>query len=222
MPEGFVVAVTSAGDAEGKSTIAANLAWLLAGVGHEVVLIDADLRHPSLSRLLRQHPGRGLSSGASGDIADLLQSTRMSTLSFIPAGVPSRHPAEVISTALPRVLQALRGPDRIVIVDAPPLGSVAETATIASITGSAVLVIDTRQRDPDEIEHAVLELQDRHASLFGIVLNRVREKRSTSPYTLAQPMITNGAAAFRPMVTSAGADDADLETEETGPGRSSD
>jgi capsular exopolysaccharide synthesis family protein len=192
-PEGFVVTITSASDGEGKSTIAANLAWLLAAVGHDVVLIDADLRRPSLSRMFQQRPGAGLSSAAASQSnADILQTTRLSNLMFLPAGIPDRHPAEVISTALPRVLQTLRSPDRIVIVDAPPLLSTAETAMIASITGAAILVIDTRQRDPEEFERAVLELQDRDCRLFGIVLNRVRthqtRRRTSGQYVLDTPV----------------------------------
>jgi capsular exopolysaccharide synthesis family protein len=198
--DSFVVAITSPGDGDGKSTIAANLAWLLASVGHDVALIDADLRRPALGRMFRQTTGPGLSAGAHTDVSMLLQPTHMSTLSFIPSGVPDRHPAEVIATALPKVLQGLRSRHGIIIVDAPPLGTVAETATIASITGAAILVIDTRQRDPEEIEHAVLELQDRGARLFGIVLNRVRGTRPTSPYALG----TSGDRQSRKAITTNG------------------
>ena len=179
-PDGLVVAITSTREGEGKSTIAANLAWMLASVGHDVLLIDADLRRPALHRILDLPQGPGLAMAPADDIGNLLESTRLPTLHFLPSGIPDRHPAEVVSAGLPKVIGACRAPNRVIVIDTPPLGSAAETPLIASIAGTVVLVIDGRRQNPDDLEDAVAEIHERGAHLLGVVMNRMRARHMTS------------------------------------------
>jgi capsular exopolysaccharide synthesis family protein len=178
--DGLVLAITSTREGEGKSTIAANLAWLLAAIGHDVLLIDADLRRPTLHRLLDLPQGPGLAAAPAGEVTRLVDGTRQPRLDFLPAGVPDRHPAEIVSAGLPAVIREFRSPNRIILIDTPPLGSAAETAVVCSIAGAAVLVVDGHRRDPDEVEEAEIEIESRGAEVLGIVLNRVRTRHLTN------------------------------------------
>lgn len=176
------ITVTSSQVGEGKTTVCSALGWALALVGHEVTLIDGDLRRPNLHRLLGQSGDRGVASAVTAEPASLARPTSQSSLSFVPAGVPDRHPAEVVSIALPRLLESLESAAKLVIVDAPPLGGAAETSLIAAMTKHVILVVDARRNHPEDIERSLAQLHQSGAEVLGVVVNRarVRGHRQTS------------------------------------------
>lgn len=188
------VAVTSCAVGEGKSTVTANLAQALATLGHAVVAVDCDLRRPGLARQFELENGRGISDvGARDDIESLQRTTHLSTLTVITSGQSERHPTEVVSTVFPRLLSAFQSPDRLVLVDSPPL-VVAEATLVAVMTRTAVLVVDAGKRDPQEIERAVAELRQAGVTLLGVVVNRVKRTRHREAvhYYYAQPSPRRG------------------------------
>lgn len=171
------VAVTSISPGEGKSLISAHLGWVLASAGHDVVLIDADLRHPSLHKLLEQPFGDGVNIAAVSNPLSLVRATALRNLRFVPAGVPMRHPAEVVGVAVPLLIDALGDRNRVILVDAPPLVGVAESSVVASVAGAVLLVIDARRPDFVDIERALVELREKGADVLGVVINRTRIRR---------------------------------------------
>lgn len=177
------ICVTSAEAEEGKSTVAAALALGLAAVGHDTLLVDSDLRHPSLHALMRDRRSPGLADALTNEPAELLRMTSESNLFFLPAGIPDRHPAEVVPPALERVLATVaagRGNRPIAIVDAPPLNGAAETTIVAASCDAVILVVDARRRQPEDIEQALEDLKRAGGGVLGVVLNWVRKPHRSS------------------------------------------
>jgi capsular exopolysaccharide synthesis family protein len=177
------IAVTSWEPREGKSSVASHVAWALAIPGRSVVAVDCDLRKPALHQIF----GAPLSPGVSdffafNDPAELMTPTGNRNLELIPAGVPGRHPADIVTTDVPRLLGALHESDRTVIVDCPPLSGVAETRILVADADAVVLVVDARKFDPDRLEHSLVQLRASGANVVGIVLNRVRRRRVDEDY----------------------------------------
>lgn len=176
------VTVTSCSVGEGKSTVSANLGWALASSGYEVLLVDGDLRRPVLHDYLGVPFGPGVSAVATTtDVRSLIRPTSHPSLGVVPAGAPDRHPSEVIGYALPRLVEAHHGPDRLLLVDTPPVNSVAETVIAAALTRHVVLVVEARRRDLVDLERAVLALRGAGANLLGIVINRAAKRRDVLP-----------------------------------------
>lgn len=182
------VAVTSWTQGEGKTTVTANLGWMLASLGRQVTIVDLDLRRPSL------HVPFGLELG--GGVADLSagggksrsrsparpKPTDLPGLEIFTAGVLHGEPAKVIEDTFPTITEMLD--DQLVLIDTPPLLA-AETALIASMVDALVIVIDVRRRDPSELEALLQVLTLTRTTILGVVLNQVRRtarQRQISDY----------------------------------------
>jgi capsular exopolysaccharide synthesis family protein len=179
-PSAIAVASWSAG--EGKSTVAAGLALSLAAVGRDVVVIDADLRRPTLHDRLGEPFGEGLADLGVRDVEHVLRRTRYEHLWFLPAGVPDRHPADVVTMALPRAHRALAAEGRLLLIDAPPLHGVAETPFVLSVAHHVILVVDAGSVKLIELEKAVERLRSSGLVLLGVVINRVRAQGQGAAY----------------------------------------
>jgi capsular exopolysaccharide synthesis family protein len=179
-PTAIAIASWSAG--EGKSTIAAGLALSMAAVGRDVVVIDADLRRPTQHERLGEPFGEGLADLGSVDVEQVLRRTRYEHLYYLPAGVPDRHPADVVTVALPRAYRALAAEGRMLLIDAPPLHGVAETPFVLSVAHHVILVVDASSVKLVELEQAVERLRASGLVLIGVVINRVRTQRQGAAY----------------------------------------
>jgi Mrp family chromosome partitioning ATPase len=183
------IAVTSWGDHDGKSTVASHLAWALATRGRRVTLVDCDMRRPSAHERLNVPLKPGVSDiGEGRQVLSMCHETVIRTLDVIPAGTPTRHPAEVVPEALPRLLAALQ--NRTVILDTPPMFT-AETTAIVGEAGCVVLVADYGTRSPDDMKEAIAELELTGTAILGVVLNRVNERdtegRGSEAYQHEEP-----------------------------------
>ena len=191
------IAVSSYQMGEGKSSVAAGIGWALASVGQEVILIDSDLRRPSLHHRLGRPMDRGLADLATASFDDVLQPTSSRGLRFVPAGLPDRSPADVVAVNLPRAIEEARQRADVLIVDAPPLEMVAETPQVISTCGHVILVVDASSVNLPELANAVAELREQGAELLGVVINRVRRRwwsRSYDYYSYNTPPPQNPRA----------------------------
>lgn len=180
--------VTSLEPGEGKSTVAAGLGWLLASGGRRVVLVDGNLRNPTLHCMFDQPFATGLadaglpSSQVAGSeevpILPLARRTQLSNLRLVHAGLPQRHPAEMVRVGLPKILDVLADAEPLAIIDSPALLGMSDAATAAAICRFALLVVDVRARRSADIEHALDELRSKETEVVGIVINRVRRRRA--------------------------------------------
>lgn len=176
------VAVVSAGVGEGKSTMTMAIGASLASVGHEVTLIDADLRRPTLHSRTERPLGPGLADLDGGNASTLRHPTGVPGLSVLTAGVPDGHPADVVATRMPVALRELSDVGSLLLVDCPPLYLAAESRQVASEAGFVILVVRARKAKIPQLEKLVEELRSSRVVVLGIVLNRSRRRALPKQY----------------------------------------
>jgi capsular exopolysaccharide synthesis family protein len=167
------VLITSPQKGEGKSLTSANLALTMAQeLQRRVVLIEADLRKPSLQQLFGLPAGPGLSDYLAG-ATDLQQAMRFLPdhhLTVIPAGSTPANPAELLgSTAMRRLLDQLRTTFDRVILDTPPVLPLADVAILAPMVDGALMVVRAGYTPKPAIENALRAFDS--SRLLGVVLN---------------------------------------------------
>ena len=170
------IMVTSAGPCEGKSTTLANLGVALAQSGVKVLLIDADLRRPTLHKFFRLGRGSGLSSvilGRAG-LEETLQQTHLDGLRLLPAGPIPPNPSELLaSQAFTAVLEKARELADYILVDAPPVIAVADASIIAARVDGVLLVVQLGITAKPMAVRAKEQLLAAKANLLGMVLTNV-------------------------------------------------
>lgn len=177
-----VVLVTSTGAEEGKSTVLANLAVSLAQSGRRTLVVDTDLRRPSLHRLFRLPNGRGLADVLAGD-ADLdvsIQRTHLTDLDVLTCGTRPPNPAELIeSVRLQERLGELRGRYEYVLLDSPPAGGLIDASLLSSLADGVVFVVEGGRFDLRLLRASLRQLERAGARLYGVVLNKAsRDERA--------------------------------------------
>lgn len=167
--------LTSSRPAEGKSSSSLALASVLARTGKRVVLVDADMRSPSIHEFFGMANGSGFSSYLAGDdgIDGLVQPTGIENLSLMTAGRTPPSAAELLSTDRPHDLVAalLKRFDHVVI-DSPPLLGLADAPLLARSVDGVVFVIEARGVAARGINMSLDRLRDSHARLLGAVMTK--------------------------------------------------
>ncbi|HVI10958.1 MAG TPA: polysaccharide biosynthesis tyrosine autokinase [Candidatus Binatia bacterium] len=172
-----VIMITSALPQEGKTTTSINCAVVLAQKGIRVLLIDADLRRPSIHKTLGMGPRSGLSNVLTGS-ADLqsaiTRSNVLPNLSILPAGTPPPNPAELLASPNMRdVLEQLRGQYDHIVVDTPPTLSVTDAVVLSPRADAIVLVIRSGQTTKQALRRSRDILMQVNAKVSGVLLNAV-------------------------------------------------
>jgi succinoglycan biosynthesis transport protein ExoP len=180
-----VVLVTSAGPLEGKSTTSINLAIAASLSGRRVVLVDGDLRRPSLQRTLRLEGLRGLTDVLAGEakLEDSIQRLPNADLQVITAGTRAPNPTELLdSAAMQRTMQQLRQQADLIVLDSPPLLSVADSLVLAGFTDAVLMVCVPGSSHRRALRRARLLLAQTGRSISGVVLNKVESKPGYGDY----------------------------------------
>jgi len=172
-----VLAFTASLPNEGKSTAAMALAQSIASVGGRVLLLDADLRNPGLSRKLIPEARAGLLEVLTNEvkIEDALCVDPDTRLVFLPAVVNERmaHSSEVLGCESTRILfERLRQAYEYIIVDLPPLAPVVDVRAMTHLIDSFVFVIEWGRTRIDVVEHALRMAPGVYDNLLGVVLNK--------------------------------------------------
>jgi succinoglycan biosynthesis transport protein ExoP len=173
-----VIGVTSTLPNEGKSTVACNLAELMADAGKRVILVDADLRKPTLARYLAPKPSVGLLQVLDGrsDLEQAVSFDAETGLSFLPSEIDARmaHSDEVLSSeALRSLVDQLRQRYDYVILDLPPLAPVVDVRAASQIIDAFVLVVEWGRTRISAVQSHVNAAPEVHERLLGVVLNKV-------------------------------------------------
>lgn len=171
-----VLFVTSAGQNEGKTTTVGNLACTFAGSGNKVLIIDADLRNPSLHKAFGIRVSTGLTDYLSGstNIRDITQATDIANMYMIPAGKMPDDPVELLSSAqMKNLLQTARQEFDQIIIDGPPVLGLADALVLSSLSSATLLAIQAEETRMGAVENALKRLQRTRAPVAGILLNRV-------------------------------------------------
>ncbi|MFC3204438.1 XrtA-associated tyrosine autokinase [Alteromonas oceani] len=183
-----IIMVSSARPSEGKTFTAINLALSFAAEQDKtVLLVDADVLKPNVTRTLRVNPGEGLMEyllDENKDISDVLYRTNVDKLRIIPAGQTHHLSTELLASE--RMNYTIdefsnRYPDRIVIIDTPPLIGINESAVLASFAGQAVIVTEEGRTKLNDINNIVDRLNPDMA--VGFVVNKaVNESADNGNY----------------------------------------
>lgn len=172
------ILITSALGSEGKSFVAANLAVTIATeYDSYALLVDCDLRNPSLSRWFGQEKAAGLSDYLldKKDISELLIKTDIKKLSILSGGSSQEYPVELIgSKKMSTLVKDLRDryDDRYVIFDSSPILATTEPSVLTKMVDGIVLVVRADSTERDSIEQA-MKVLDRN-KIIGVVLNDVK------------------------------------------------
>ena len=167
-----VIVVTSSMPSEGKSTTAINLALALAESERTVVLVDGDMRRPTLHKYLDLVGQVGFSTVLSGSAAlsDALQSTRYPGLSVLTSGAIPPNPSELLgSQSARKLLSELRAKFDYVIVDSTPLLAVTDAAILAAGADGVLIMARFGQTKREQLSHAVASLESVGAPILGAV-----------------------------------------------------
>ena len=198
--------VTSASPSEGKSTVAVNLAAMLAQGGRQVAVIDADLRRPQLHLKLGLPNRAGITSLFVQPVMALktvLQATASSGLFAITSGELPPNPAELLgSEKMLEILTEVRRRVDMAVIDSPPVNVVTDAVVLAPRVDGVLLVIKPGETRLALARQAVDQLQRSGAHLLGIVLNEVDTRGARAyhykGYYYAQDDPCGGPQADRP------------------------
>lgn len=169
--------ITSANPGEGKTTTSVNLGVVLAQAGKKVILVDADLRRPSLHRFFGLTNSFGLTNmllAAESDGQELLQATKVEGLSLLSSGPLPPNPSELLgSPRMVKAIEYLKSKGDTLIIDSPPVTSVTDPAVLATHTDGVVLVVDAGRTRAQMLERTMDLLTRARANVIGAVLNKL-------------------------------------------------
>ncbi len=178
---------TSPGPNEGKSTTGLNFAVMLAQQGQRVLLLDADLRRPSLHKALDILREPGLTNLLVGD-AELREAIRpnvLPNLDFLPSGPFPPNPSELLnSKAMERLLEELEGKYTHIILDSPPILAVTDSSVLGAHADGVVVVLRSGETEQKAAERSVDQLRRIGVRVFGAVLNEVATSTPEESYYL--------------------------------------
>jgi len=182
-----LIAITSTQPLEGKTTTAVNIALALAIGGARVLLIDADMRRPSLHKAMRLPNDRGLAELLSGKarMREVVQRCGDPNLLVIPAGHTPPNPSELLASDRMRAFlhQLATGPFDWVIIDTPPVLAVTDAVVLAPLVHSVSFVVGAEMTRWRLAERAIETLQAGHPRSIAAILNRVDFDRNRYYYS---------------------------------------
>ena len=180
-----VVLVTSTGPEEGKSTVLSNLSVSLANSQRRTLVIDTDMRRPSLHELFGLPTSRGLADVLAGDaeIEDSVRASHIPGLDVLPAGTRPPNPAELIESArLHELIGALRDRYDYILLDSPPAGGLIDSCLLSSLADGVVFVIEPGRFDERVVKATLHQLTRAGAKLYGVVLNKAPRRDDAGLY----------------------------------------
>lgn len=182
------LAVTSPMQGDGKSTVSLSTAIAMAEIRPRVLLIDADMRHPTLHEKLGVDGGPGLADVLVGEqrFEDVITTTRFGGLDFMPAGSQAPNPIKLIQSGhFDELVASLLEKYQTIIFDTPALLPMVDAAAIASKCDGAVMVVAAGRTDTRSAQRALQRLSvAENINIIGVVLNRATPNARDSAYVL--------------------------------------
>lgn len=177
--------VTSAGAAEGKSTVIANLAIAYAQFGMKVLLVDGDMRKPAIHKMFSTPKKPGLANMITkrSKLDESIFKTEIDNLYVMPAGSLPPNPSELLgSKSMKELFTQLKKQFDKIFFDAPPLMAVTDAALIGAQTDGILLVARAGEAQKEVIVHLQQEMKNTKIAIAGTVLNDVNPKNTSSGY----------------------------------------
>ena len=198
------IVVTSSVPAEGKTTTAINLAASLADAGARVVLVDADLRRPTIAKYMGFEGRVGLTTVLIGraNVEDVVQPWQGTSLDILPSGQIPPNPSELLgSRAMTRLLEELTSTYDVVILDSPPLLPVTDAAILSKLAGGTLVVAGADRLQKQQLRASLEALSKVGAHVLGIVLNKAqrkeRDRYAYEYYSSEDPALTGTRSSAR-------------------------
>ena len=179
------ILITSPNPGEGKTTTAINTAIALCQTGAQVLIIDADLRHPRIHKVFAEGNGAGLSTFLSGSAAleSTIQKTEIPNLCFMSSGPIPPNPSELIGSNLFKsMMESLRQKFDHILVDSPPALGFSDSIILSISVDGVILVVAGGKTPRETLQRAKETLRQVNAKILGVVINRVDMRRSGYGY----------------------------------------
>lgn len=170
------IVFTSAIAGEGKTTTASNMGIVSAKAGKRVLIIDADLRKPTLHKKFKKANTKGLSNAILSEDPPIrfVMPTEEPNLDLMLSGPIPPNPSEILGSKRMRALiEKLREAYDLILIDAPPVGIVTDAQILASFVDGTIMVLRVGHGDRKQAAYAVELLRNVKANLLGVVLNRL-------------------------------------------------
>lgn len=179
-----VISVASTIPSEGKSSVACNLARIMAAKYKDVLLIDCDLRHPSVHKMMKVSNRSGLTNiiaqfqdGLSVNSYEGVQQVIFEggqNLTLITAGHRVPNPSEVLgSKRMGRFLEQARKEFSYIIIDSPPVAVASDTIPLCNLSDGVLYVVDAKNADKRSVKMAINDLKRNGGNVIGLVMNKV-------------------------------------------------
>lgn len=177
------IVLTSSVPGEGKSTTAINLAVATDAAGSRTLLIDADLRRPSVAEYLGMEGRAGLTSVLIGraDVSDVIQKWHHSDLDVLTSGPIPPNPSELLgSAAMTKLIRELAETYDVILLDTPPLLAATDAAVLGKLCDGAVVVVGADRIRRGQLGDSLRTLDTAGAPALGVVLNKVARREAPS------------------------------------------
>lgn len=170
-----VILVTSSGPSEGKTTTAGNLALTFSQSGKKVLIVDCDLRKPSLHKKFGISNQAGLSNILVENLKlEEVAVNKIDNLFVLPSGTIPPSPAELLgSKKMKNFIEEMRNQFDFIILDSPPIIAVTDAQILSTISDGVLLVISSSEADREAAQRAKELLKNVNANILGVVLNKV-------------------------------------------------
>lgn len=172
-----IIGVTSSMRGEGKSTTAINLSYVLAEKGKRVLLIDGDLRIPSVAKKMKIESTPGLTDLLMGKGAQIndFQSTLLQNWYILPSGSIPPNPSELLgSRRMETILNELKDKFDYIVIDLPPVNIVSDALSISGLITGMIVVIREDYTEKKELELCIRHLRLSNVNVLGCVMNEAK------------------------------------------------
>lgn len=187
LPEGGCqkLCLTSGLPGEGKSITALNLAISFAETGQKVLLVDADLRRPTMARLLIENGDPGLSNVLAGMCSEeeAIHKSPYPNLDVLFSGVIPPNPSELLGSArMEKLIEKLSAQYDYILIDTPPVNMVSDACVVAKLFDGVLFVVRQNKSERETVSRGLNQLDIAGVKVLGMILNDAELSRSKSRY----------------------------------------
>ena len=180
-----IICITSSKKDEGKTTVLSNLGVSFAKIDKKVLLIDADLRNPSISKMFDTSNTQGLMDILLGkrNIQDCVKKTKQENLYILTGGTIPPNPAEVLSSKkMSEFIESIKDEYDYIFIDSPPVGVVSDASIISAYSDGVIFVVGANEVDSNLAKIAKEILDSLKANIVGVILNKFKTDTNSEYY----------------------------------------